>query len=142
MSCEIFSSSQLQPSSTLTSPTSSVTFNPSSSSRNQTQIQNQSTDQNLSFNPSNQDPHSHPIDYSTGAYSLALYKLSHRYGQNDLAEVAKKHLLNNLNPKNAFQTLLATSLYKEVQLGVRAWVCEYLGKRSTMSFVEFLDSEC
>lgn len=72
----------------------------------------------------NQDPYSHPIAFESEAFSLAVYKLSHRYGQTDLAELAKKHLLKNLNPRNAFPTLLATGLYKDVQLGVRGWVCE------------------
>ncbi len=72
------------------------------------------------------DPHVHPSEpLPPPASALAMYKLAHRYGQTELTELTKRHLIASLMPGNAFAVLLATSLYSDVHIGVRDYVCEY-----------------
>ena len=68
------------------------------------------------------DLHPHPSPRSHPASALAIYKLAHRYGQQELQELSKRHIFNSLTPQNAFQIFLATSLYPDVHSGIRNYL--------------------
>lgn len=70
------------------------------------------------------DPHLHPCEKPPPTSSLALYRLAHRYHQQDLVHLAKAQLISSLTPQTAFPTLLATNLYSDLYENVKGYVLD------------------
>lgn len=70
------------------------------------------------------DPHLHPCEKPPSTSALALYRLAHRYHQQDLVHLAKAQLISSLTPQTAFPTLLATNLYSDLYENVKGYVLD------------------
>lgn len=82
------------------------------------------TDGHATYQSLHEDPEDHPCAKASLAIALALYKLAHRFNQQELLQLTKAHLINTLNPHSAFQTLLASFLYTDLYDHVKAYVLD------------------
>ncbi|KAL8290346.1 hypothetical protein RQP46_002604 [Phenoliferia psychrophenolica] len=67
------------------------------------------------------DPHAHPAVVVTPASALAMYRIAHRYGLQDLASLALCHIISTLTPRTAFPLLLSTHLWPDLHAAIKGY---------------------
>lgn len=82
-----------------------------------------------------EDPHRHPARLDTLPCPLRIYKAANRYILPDLADLALRHIVENLTPQISFPLLLATQLYPEVYAAVKEYcLCNWLDITTSSDF--------
>lgn len=75
--------------------------------------------------PNMSDPHPHPPMLPVPpASALSLYRLSHRYGFQQLCDLTMTHVLSLLTPHNAIHYLLCTALLPEIQKAIQEYIVQ------------------
>lgn len=75
--------------------------------------------------PPSCDPHAHPTNSIPPASAFAIYTLAHRYQLDELARLAKNHLLSRLKPCAACSLLLASFKFKDLHAAVEDFVISH-----------------